>query len=59
LLAYYAGYLLPVTYFLEIVRGIILKGAGLITLWPWVWPMVFFSVVVFILSVLLFRKQIG
>ena len=59
LLAYYAGYLLPVTYFLEIVRGIILKGAGLITLWPWIWPMMFFSVVVFILSVLLFRKQIG
>jgi len=58
-LAYYAGYLLPVTYFLEIVRGIILKGVGVITLWNWVWPMALFSVVVFLLSVFLFRKRIG
>ena len=58
-LAYYAGYLLPVTYFLEIVRGIILKGIGLNYLWPWVWPMVVFSLVVFFLSVILFRKRIS
>ena len=57
-LAYYASFLLPVTYFLEIVRGIILKGIGLASLWPWVWPMVLFSVVVFFLSVILFRKRL-
>lgn len=57
--AYFAGYLLPLTYFLEIVRGIILKGVGLNYLWPWVWPMAIFSVVVFLLSVLLFRKRIN
>lgn len=58
-LAYYAGYLLPVTYFLEIVRGVMLKGIGFLYLWPWVWPMALFSVVVFFLSVFLFRKRIG
>jgi ABC-2 type transport system permease protein len=58
-LAYYASYLLPVTYFLEIVRGIILKGIGIDYLWPWVWPMVLFSLVVFFLSVILFRKRIS
>lgn len=57
-LAYYAGYLLPVTYFLEIVRGIITKGVGITYLWPWVWPMAVFSLVVFFLSVILFRKHI-
>lgn len=57
-LAYYAGFLMPVTYFLEIVRGIIVKGVGLNYLWPWVWPMALFSVVVFFLSVFLFRKRI-
>ena len=57
-LAYYSGYLLPVTYFLEIVRGIITKGVGITYLWPWVWPMVVFSLVVFFLSVVLFRKRI-
>ena len=57
-LAYYAGYLLPVTYFLEIVRGIILKGAGLFTLWNWVWPMAVFSIVVFFASVFMFHKRL-
>jgi len=57
--AYYAGYLLPLTYFLEIVRGIILKGVGLNYLWPWVWPMALFSIVVFLLSVVFFRKRIS
>jgi ABC-2 type transport system permease protein len=57
-LAYYSGYLLPVTYFLEIVRGIITKGVGITYLWPWVWPMAAFSLVVFFLSVVLFRKRI-
>ena len=58
-LAYYAGFLLPVTYFLEIVRGVMLKGIGFLYLWPWVWPMALFSVVVFFLSVILFRKRIS
>jgi len=57
-LAYYAGYLLPVTYFLEIVRGIILKGAEFATLWVWIWPMAVFSIIVFFASVLMFRKRL-
>lgn len=57
-LAYYAGYLLPVTFFLEIVRGIILKGAEFFTLWNWIWPMAVFSIVVFFASVLMFHKRL-
>ena len=57
-LAYYAGYFLPVTYFLEIVRGIILKGADFFTLWIWIWPMAVFSIVVFFASVLMFHKRL-
>jgi ABC-2 type transport system permease protein len=57
-LAYYAGYLLPVTYFLEIVRGIILKGAEFMALWNWIWPMAVFSIVVFFASVLMFHKRL-
>ncbi|MEK7214117.1 MAG: ABC transporter permease [Chloroflexota bacterium] len=53
------GYLLPLTYFLKIVRGIILKGVGLDELWGDVWPMALFAVVVFLLSALRFRKQLG
>jgi ABC-2 type transport system permease protein len=57
-LAYWAGYFLPVTYFLEIVRGIILKGAGFSTLWIWIWPMAVFSIIVFVVSVVMFRKRL-
>ena len=57
-LTYFAGYLLPVTYYLEIVRGIITKGVGITYLWPWVWPMAVFSIVVFFLSVIRFQKRI-
>ena len=56
--AYQAGYFLPVTYFLDIVRGIILKGVGLEYLWSFVWPMAVFSLAVFVISVLIFRKHL-
>ncbi len=57
-LAHYTGYLLPVTYYLEIVRGIILKGVGFAVLWHWVWPMAVFSIAVFMASVLMFHKRL-
>lgn len=57
-LAYYSGYLLPLTYFLEIIRGILLKGVGITYLWPWIWPMAVFSIVIFFASVLMFRKRL-
>lgn len=56
--AFMAGYLLPVTYFLEIVRGIMLKGVGANHLWPSIWPMATFGIVVFFASVFLFRKRL-
>ena len=58
-LAYYSGYLMPVTYYLEIVRGIIMKGNGAEYLWNAIWQMSVFSIVVFFASVLLFRKRVG
>ncbi|HMZ06228.1 MAG TPA: ABC transporter permease [Anaerolineales bacterium] len=57
-LAYYTGYLLPVTYFLEIVRGIMLKGVGFFTLWNSIWPMAVFSILVFFASVFMFHKRL-
>ncbi len=56
--AYYAGYFLPLTFYLEVIRGVLLKGAGVVYLWPWIWPMLLFAVVVFLTSVVLFRKRL-
>lgn len=55
---YAFGELLPVTHFLEITRGIILKGVGAANMWPSIWPLIVLSVVYFTASVLVFRKRI-
>jgi len=55
---YYAGYLMPLTYFLVILRGIILKGVGVVYLWKQIVPMAIFSVVTFVLSALNFHKSL-
>jgi ABC-2 type transport system permease protein len=53
------GQLIPLTYFLQILRGIVLKGVGLDVLWPQVVPLAAFGVVVFALSANRFRKRLG
>jgi len=44
--AQWAGETLPNTHFLRIVRGILLKGNGPTEIWPHVWPLLVFLVVV-------------
>jgi ABC-2 type transport system permease protein len=50
------GLLIPLTYFLQILRGIILKGVGVEVLWPEVLALAAFGLVVFGLSANRFRK---
>ncbi len=54
----YFTYLNPMRYFLEIVRGIFLKGSGLDTLWPQLLALAVFGVVVLSLSVQRFHKHL-
>ena len=56
--AQYIARIIPLTYYLRIVRGIVLKGVGLEYLWPNVLPLVAFGAVVFSLSIFRFRKQL-
>ncbi|MBU1026376.1 MAG: ABC transporter permease [Candidatus Margulisbacteria bacterium] len=51
-------YLIPVRYFLSIVRGIFLKGIGMKYLWPDVWPLALFGAVILSLSIIRFRKKL-
>jgi ABC-2 type transport system permease protein len=48
----------PVRYFMEIVRGVFLQGAGVSTLWPQLLTLAVFGVVILGLSVRRFNKQL-
>jgi len=52
------GNLLPLTYFLRLIRGILLKGNGWADSWPSVWPMMVFMVVLMFIASLTYRKTL-
>jgi ABC-2 type transport system permease protein len=54
----YLTYLNPVRYFIEIVRGIFLKGAGVDVLWPQMAAMAVYGITVLGLSALRFQKKL-
>ena len=51
-------YVIPLRYFLEIIRGIFLKGLGIADLWPQAAAMLAIGVAVLTVSVLRFRKTL-
>jgi ABC-2 type transport system permease protein len=53
----YLTLLIPMRYYLIIVRGIFLKGVGIGYLWGEVWPLIVFGVATLYLSTLWFRKR--
>ena len=52
------SYIVPARYFLEIIRGIYLKGIGLSTFWPQVLFLVAFAVLMLTISTLRFKKRL-
>jgi ABC-2 type transport system permease protein len=52
------GEVLPITHFLRIVRGILLKGHGWTEVWPHLWPMALFTVAVLALGARRFRRTL-
>lgn len=52
------GLLLPLTHFLQIMRGIVLKGVGLEALWPQTLALIGFAALFFTFSTLRFHKQL-
>ena len=52
------GYLLPLTYFLQIIRGIAMKGIGFMQLLDAIVPLTVLSVGIFLLSLTRFRKTL-
>ncbi|OCS43731.1 ABC transporter permease [Ralstonia pickettii] len=52
------GNLLPMTYFNRLTRGILLKGNGWFELWPSIWPLMVFTVVVLGVALRFYRKTL-
>jgi ABC-2 type transport system permease protein len=56
--AQWLGLALPLTYFLEVLRGILLKGVGMTALWPEFLAMCGFAVIIVTMSVRRFHKTL-
>ncbi len=55
----YVTYLIPLRYYIVIIRGIFLKGVGIAELWQQALALLVFGVVILSLSVWRFRKRLG
>lgn len=56
--AQFIGNLLPLTYFNRLVRGILLKGNAWADLWPSVWPVALFTLVVMGVALRFYRRTL-
>jgi ABC-2 type transport system permease protein len=56
--AQWLGEVLPLTHFLRIVRGILLKGNGFIEIWPNIWPILLFMFAAMVLAMSRYRETL-
>jgi ABC-2 type transport system permease protein len=56
--AQWIGSLLPLTHFLLLVRGIMLKGNAIGDLWPHIWPILAFMVVVILIGLRFYKRTL-
>jgi len=56
--AQWVGQALPLTHFNRLIRGILLKGNGWTELWPGIWPLMLFTVLVMTLAVRTYRRTL-
>ena len=56
--AQFVGEVLPLTHFLRIVRGILLKGNNFLQIWPELWPMLLFLLVAGVVALTRYQKTL-
>ena len=56
--AQWIGTLLPLTHFLHLVRGIMLKGTPLLDLWPQIWPLFAFMLAVIAIGLRFYKRTL-
>jgi ABC-2 type transport system permease protein len=52
------GEIFPLTHFLRVVRGIMLKGNGIVEVWPHLWPIGLFMLVAGVVALLRYRQTV-
>ncbi len=56
--AQWIGSVLPLTHFLQLVRGIMLKGNEFAALWPHIWPILAFATAAIFVGLLVYRRTL-
>jgi ABC-2 type transport system permease protein len=56
--AQWIGELLPMTHAVRLVRGVLLKGNGALEIWPQLWPIALFTLVVIALAIWFYRETL-
>lgn len=56
--AQYLGQLLPLTHFMRISRGILLKGSHFTDIWPQIWPILLFGLTLLIIGIRRYRQSL-
>ncbi|MBW2133649.1 MAG: ABC transporter permease [Deltaproteobacteria bacterium] len=56
--AQWLGEILPLTHYLRLVRGILLKGNGLSEAWPHIWPIALFLIGTLAVGLKLYRQTL-
>jgi ABC-2 type transport system permease protein len=56
--AQYVGEIFPLTHFLRIVRGILLKGNSHTDVWPHLWPIALFAAVMVVIGIKRYRQTL-
>ncbi len=56
--AQFIGEALPLTHFLRLARGVMLKGNGFVEVWPHLWPLLLFITIVLAIGLKRFRKTL-